>query len=186
MSTDVVQSTKVVTSLVRFSYLHVWEPVAIEEGQDKKYSVSLIIPKSDKALIAKIKVAIEAAKESGKTSKFGGKVPAQLKTPLRDGDVERPDDETYQNSYFINANCKTKPGVVDKDLNPILDQNEVYSGCYGRASITFYPFNTSGNKGIACGLNHLQKMKDGDPLGGRSRVEDDFGEALEMDGDDLL
>jgi hypothetical protein len=186
MSTEVVQSTKVVTNLVRFSYLHVWEPVAIEEGQDKKYSVSLIIPKSDKPLVAKIKAAIEAAKESGKTSKFGGKVPSNLKTPLRDGDVERPDDDTYANSYFINANCKTKPGVVDKDLNPIMDQNEMYSGCYGRASITFYPFNTSGNKGIACGLNHLQKMKDGDPLGGRSRVEDDFSEALDIDDDDLL
>jgi hypothetical protein len=179
-------STKVVTTMVRLSYLHVFEPVAIEEGSDKKYSVSLIIPKSDKALIKKINAAIEAAKEQGKTSKFGGKIPANLKTPLRDGDVERPDDAAYADSYFLNANCKTKPGLVDKNLNPILDQDELYSGCYGRASITFYPFNTSGNKGIACGLNNIQKLKDGESLGGRSRAEDDFSEAVEMEEDDLM
>lgn len=173
--------TKVITGPVRFSYMHIWEPVAIEEGQDKKYSVSLIIPKGDKATLVKIKAAIEAAKEQGKTSKFGGKVPGNLKTPLRDGDVERPEDENYANSYFINANCKTKPGVVDKDANPIMNQDDVYSGCYGRASITFYPFNTSGNKGIACGLNHIMKLKDGEPLGGRSSAESDFKDVLEED-----
>jgi hypothetical protein len=183
-TTDAAASTKVVTGKVRFSYLHVFEPTAVEEGQEKKYSVSLIIPKSDKPLLNKIKAAIEAAKEQGKTSKFGGKVPTNLKTPLRDGDVDRPDDEVYANSYFINANCKTKPGLVDKDLNPILDQADLYSGCYGRASITFYPFNTSGNKGIAAGLNNLQKLAEGEPLGGRSRAEDDFGEASE--DDDLM
>jgi hypothetical protein len=183
--TDVAQPNKVVTTMVRFSYAHVFEAVAIEEGQDKKFSVSIIIPKSDKALVNKIKAAIEAAKEAGK-AKFGGKVPANLKLPLRDGDIDRPEDEVYANSYFINANCKTKPGVVDKDLNPILDQGEFYSGCYGRASITFYAFNTSGNKGIACGLNHIQKLKDGEPLGGRSRVEDDFAEAAADTDDDLM
>jgi hypothetical protein len=178
-------ATKVITGKCRLSYLHVFEPVAIEEGQDKKYSVSLIIPKSDTVTVKKIKAAIEAAKESGKTSKFGGKVPPALKTPLRDGDVDRPDDEVYAGSYFINANCKTKPGLVDKDLNPIMDQNELYSGAYGRASITFYPFNTSGNKGIACGLNNIQKLADGEPLGGRSRAEDDFSDSADLD-DDLM
>lgn len=187
MSTTTEKSpTKVVTDMVRFSYLHVWEPVAIEEGSDKKYSVSLIIPKSNKALIAKINAAINAAKEEGKNSKFGGKIPAALKTPLRDGDVERPEDEAYANSWFLNANAKTKPGVVDKDLNPIMNQDEVYSGCYGRASITFYAFNTSGNKGIACGLNHLMKLKDGEHLGGRSTAEADFGDGFEFEDDDLM
>lgn len=175
-----VQLTKVITGKVRFSYLHVWEPTAIEEGGEKKYSVSLIIPKKDKATIAKINKAIEAAKEAGK-AKFGGKVPANLKLPLRDGDVERPDDEAYADSYFLNANCKTKPGLVDADVNPILDQDELYSGCYGRASVTFYAFNTAGNKGVACGLNNLQKLEDGESLGGRASAESDFGEA-----DDLL
>ena len=169
-----VQLTKVVTGKVRFSYLHVWEAVAIEDGQDKKYSVSLIIPKGDKETLARIKKAVAAATEAGK-AKFGGKIPANLKTPLRDGDVERPEDESYEGAYFLNANCKTKPGVVDQNLNPILDQDELYSGCFGRASITFYAFNTSGNKGIACGLNNIQKLKDGEPLGGRSTAESDFG-----------
>ncbi|MBS1776006.1 MAG: DUF2815 family protein [Bacteroidetes bacterium] len=181
---NVAQPTKVITGQVRLSYCHIFEPSAIDEGADKKYSVSIIIPKSDTATVDKIKKAVEAAKEQGKTSKFGGKIPSNLKLPLRDGDVERPDDEAYTNSYFINATSKTKPGVVDKDLNPVMDQGDVYSGCYGRVSINFYPFNTSGNKGIACGLNNIQKLKDGEPLGGKASAEADFGsEGFE---DDLM
>ncbi len=178
--------TKVVTGLVRFSYLHVWQPKAIDEGQEPKYSVSLIIPKSDKGTLKKIKEAVENAKIQGKANKFGGKVPTNLKTPLRDGDEERPDDEAYQNSYFLNANSKTKPGIVDKDRETILDPDEVYSGCYGRASITFYPFNTSGNKGIACGLGNIQKLKDGEPLSSRSTPEEDFGDEFQFDDDEDL
>jgi len=180
-TTEAVASTKVITGLVRFSYLHVWEAVSIQEGQDKKYSASLIIPKSDKATLAKINAAIAAAKEAGK-AKFGGKIPPNLKIPLRDGDVERPEDDAYANAYFVNASAKTKPGIVDAAVAPIMDQDEMYSGCYGKASITFYAFNTSGNKGIACGLNHLMKVKDGESLGGRSSAEADFS----MEDDDLL
>ena len=99
---------------------------------------------------------------------------AALKTPLRDGDAERPDDEAYANSYFINANATTAPGIVDVDRNPILTRSEVYSGVYGRASISFYAFNSNGNKGIACGLNNLQKVRDGEPLGGKASAESDF------------
>lgn len=180
--------TRVTTGMVRFSYLHIWQAHTMDEGQEAKYSASIIIPKSDKKTLKEIKQAIENAKIQGKSSKFGGKIPANLKTPLRDGDEERPDDEAYKDSYFVNANCKLKPGIVDKDVKPILDQEEVYSGCYGRASITFYPFNTSGNKGIACGLNHIQKLKDGDPLGGRCTAEHDFDDGFECDDeyDDIL
>ncbi|WP_069648962.1 DUF2815 family protein [Caloranaerobacter ferrireducens] len=167
------QSTKVITGKVRFSYVNVWEPKSVN-GSDPKYSVSLIIPKSDKETIRKIKAAIEAAKKEG-LSKLGGRIPANLKTPLRDGDLDRPDDEAYRNSYFVNANSTTKPGIVDKNVQPILDQTEFYSGCYGRASIVFYAYNANGNKGIACGLQNLQKLEDGEPLGGKSRPEDDFG-----------
>jgi hypothetical protein len=177
-----VQATKVVTGKVRFSYLHVFEPSAAEEGQEKKYSVSLIIPKKDKATLAKIEKAIEAAKEAGK-AKFGGKIPATLKLPLRDGDIERPEDEAYADSFFVNANARTRPGLVDKALNPIMDQEELYSGCYGRASVTFYAFNTSGNKGIACGLNNLMKLEDGESLGGRQSAENDFAEFAEQEDD---
>ena len=145
-----------------------------------------IIPKSDTKTIEKIKAAIQAAYEEGESKlKGNGKtVPALsvLKTPLRDGDLERPDDEAYANSYFVNANSGTAPGIVDADRQPIIDHSEVYSGVYGRASINFYAFNSNGNKGIACGLNNLQKMRDGEPLGGKTRAEDDFAD----DDEDFL
>lgn len=171
--------TKVITGKVRFSYANVWEPKSINGG-DEKYSVSLIIPKSDTKTINDIKAAIEAAKQDGK-AKFGGKIPANLKLPLRDGDIDRPEDEAYKDSYFVNANSKDKPSIVDKNVKPIMDQDEVYSGCYGRASITFYAFNQNGNKGVACGLGNLQKLSDGEPLSGRSRAEDDFSSADDED-----
>jgi len=177
-------STKVITGMVRFSYLHVFEPTAIDENSEKKYSASLIIPKSDTATIGKINAVVKQLKEQAK-AKYGGKLPAKFKEPLRDGDEERPDDEAYANSYFINTSCKTKPGLVDKDLNPIMSQDDLYSGAYGRASVNFYLFDTKGNKGIACGLNNLQKLKDGEFLGGRSKAEDDFSEPIELD-DDIL
>ncbi len=174
-------STKVVTGKVRFSYANVWEPRSINGG-DEKYSVSLIIPKSDKKTIADIKAAIEQAKKDG-ISKFGGKVPASLKLPLRDGDIDRAEDEAYKDCYFVNANSKDRPGVVDKNVKAIIDPSELYSGCFGRASITFYAFNQNGNKGIACGLQNIQKLSEGEPLSGRSRAEDDFSTA---DDDDFL
>lgn len=173
-----INPTKVITGVnTRWSYVNAWEPKAINGGAPK-YSVSLIIPKSDTKTIEKIQAAIQAAYDEGqdKLKGNGKSVPALsvLKTPLRDGDAERPDDEAYADSYFINANSGTAPGIVDADRQPILDRSEVYSGVYGRASINFYAFNSNGNKGIACGLNTLQKIKDGEPLGGKSRAEDDF------------
>ncbi|MFQ9012995.1 MAG: DUF2815 family protein [Lacrimispora saccharolytica] len=179
--------TKVITGVnTRWSYVNAWEPKSINGGAPK-YSVSLIIPKSDTKTLEKIRAAIQAAYEEGQSKLKGNgrSVPAlsALKTPLRDGDTERPDDEAYANSYFVNANSGTAPGIVDADRNPILERSEVYSGVYGRASINFYAFNSNGNKGIACGLNNLQKLRDGEPLGGKSRAEDDFAEE---DEDDFL
>ena len=149
---------------------------------DPKYSVSAIIPKSDTETIGKIKRAIEQAKKDS-VSKWGGKVPANLKLPLRDGDIDRPEDEAYADSYFFNANSKQAPQVVDKNVQPILDQSEVYSGCYGRISVNFYGFNSNGNRGIAAGLGNIQKLRDGESLGGRTSAEDDF-DAVEMDGEE--
>lgn len=162
----------------RFSYLHCWEPVGIEGGEPK-YSVSAIIPKSDKATINKIKAAIEQVKKES-LSVWGGKVPANLKTPLRDGDTDRPDDEAYTDSYFFNANSKQKPQVVDNLVQPILDQSEVYSGCYGNISVNFYAYSINGNKGIAAGLGNIQKLSDGESLGGRTSAAEDF-ETVETD-----
>ena len=156
----------------------------MDENSKAKYSVSLIIPKSDTKTIEKIKAAIQAAYDEGKGKLGNGKVVpplTSLKTPLRDGDLERPDDEAYANSYFINANSILAPGIVDADRQAILDHSEVYSGIYGRASINFYAFKTNTAKGIACGLQNVQKLRDGDPLGGHSRAEDDFA-----DDDDFL
>jgi len=168
--------TKVITGKVRLSYAHLFKPTAIDEAQEPKYSVCLLIPKSDKETLKKIKTAIDAAKEAGK-SKWNGKIPANLKTPLRDGDEERAEDHPeYAGCYFLNASCKQKPGVIDKQKNEITDSTEVYSGCYARASINFYAFDKAGNRGIACGLNNIQKIADGDFLGGRSKAEDDFDE----------
>ena len=170
--------TKVITGVnTRWSYANVWQAKSINGGAPK-YSISLIIPKSDTVTVEKIRAAIKAAYEEGESKlKGNGKfVPAldAIQTPLRAGDKERPGDEAYKGCWFINANSATAPGIVDADRQPILDTSEVYSGVYGRASINFYAFNSNGNKGIACGLNNLQKIRDGEPLGGKSRAEDDF------------
>ena len=166
--------TKVVTGInTRFSYFNGWEPVSIN-GSKPKYSISVLIPKTDIVTINKINEAIDIAIEEG-IARFGGKKPnkATLKLPLRDGDLER-DNDAYKGHYFINANSINAPQIVDANLDPILDRNEVYSGCYGRVSINFYAFNSNGNKGIACGLGNVQKLRDGEPLGGRSSAKDDF------------
>jgi hypothetical protein len=172
--------TKVITGVVRLSYANVWEPKSINGGAEK-YSVSLIIQKSDTKTVDAVNAAIDAAIKDG-ASKFGGKIPskASLKLPLRDGDTER-DDEAYRDSYFINANSATPPQVVDKSVSPILDRSEIYSGVYGKVSINFYAFNSNGNRGIACGLGNIQKIRDGEPLGGRSNAIDDFDTAVEDD-----
>ena len=185
-----VNPMKVITGKdTRWSYCNVWEAKAINGGTPK-FSVSLLIPKSDTVTVKKIKNAIEAAYREGEAKlKGNGKsVPALsvIKTPLRDGDQERPDDPAYAGHYFLNANSTTAPGIVDADCQPILTRSEVYSGVYGRASISFYAFNSSGNRGIACGLNNLQKIRDGEPLGGRASAESDFSDFDDEDDDDFL
>ena len=181
---------KVITGKdTRWSYCNVWEAKAINGGTPK-FSVSLLIPKTDTVTVKKIKAAIEAAYREGEAKlKGNGKtVPplTAIKTPLRDGDAERPDDPAYAEHYFLNANSTTAPGIVDADCQPILTRSEVYSGVYGRASISFYAFNSSGNRGVACGLNNLQKIRDGEPLGGRASAESDFSDFDDEDDDDFL
>jgi len=181
------QTTKVVTGKVRFSYVAVFQPKAMDEKSEPKYSVSIIIPKSDKATLDRINKAIEAAKVAGKAKLADktGKIPANIKIPLRDGDTDRPDDEAYADSFFINASSNRRPGVVDAQLNEIIAPEDFYSGCYGRASLNFYAFNANGNKGIAAGLQNLQKLAEGEPLAGAS-AEQDFGGDNEYKDSDML
>lgn len=166
-------NTKVITNEVRLSYANIWEPKSINGGA-AKYSCSIIIPKSDTETVEAINAAIEEALNEG-TSKFGGKIPPRgaLKLPLRDGDTER-DDDAYRGCWFVNANSTTPPQVVDKYVRPITDHSEVYSGVYAKVSIAFYAFNSNGNRGVACGLGNIQKIRDGEPLGGRTNAAAEF------------
>lgn len=178
-----VNRTKVITGKnTRLSYFHGWEPVSINGGAEK-YSVSVLIPKDDTETINAINAAVDAAIEEG-IAKFGGKKPNKgaIKLPLRDGDVERNDD-AYKGHYFVNANSTTAPQIVDKAVKPILDRDEVYSGCYARVSLNFYAFNSNGNRGVACGLGNIQKIRDGEYLGGRTFATDDFST---VEDDDFL
>ena len=182
-------TTKVKIGEVRFSYVHIFTPEAVADGNEKKYSVSLIIPQSNKKLIADIKAAIEAATQAGIASRFDGKRPVNLRSPLRDGDLERADDEAYAGAYFINVSSKTKPGIVkrmkingENKLVEVTNEDDIYSGCYGFASVNFFAYNNKGNRGIGAGLNNILKTRDGEYLGGRSSAESDFGNgAVDLD-----
>lgn len=175
--------TKVITGKVRLSYVHLFEKFAFE-GQDPKYSVMLLIPKSDTKTIKALKAAEKDAAEQGKSSKFGGKIPANLASIIRDGDDFAEDYPERAGHYFMTVSSNSRPNVVDKSVQPIMEADEVYSGCYARVSLNAFPYSVSGNKGISFGLNHVQKISDGEPLGGRTRAEDDFDEIDE--DDDLI
>ena len=176
-------ATKVVIPC-RISFANIWEPKAINGG-DEKYSVSCLIPKSDKKTLARIQKAVEAAKEDGKARKWSGKIPPNLKLPLRDGDIDRPDDENYEDCYFLNASSKDAPQVVDRKVNPVVDPMMVYSGCYCNVSVNFYAFNANGNRGVAAGLGNIQFVRDGERLSGKASADADF-DALEDDDEDVL
>ncbi|MDR1705182.1 MAG: DUF2815 family protein [Clostridiales bacterium] len=183
-------ATKVITGMARLSYAHIWVPSSMSDNDPEKYSVSVLIPKSDARTVAAINKAVNAAIEAGISSKFGGKRPPKLKLPLRDGDAEKPDDPTYRGHYFVNATSRTRPGIVDVNRVPIEDPEQVDSGDYARVSVNFYAFNTRGNQGVACGLNNIMKLKTGTRLSGRTPAEDDFEDGFDMsafmDGDDFM
>lgn len=173
-------ATRVVTGKVRLSYCHIFEAYTNDPEKEARFSVTILIPKSDKATMEKILKAEAAAKEEGKASKFGGKIPSNLSSIIHDGDEEADLERNpeYAGHMYMAMSSKTRPGVVDQDLNPILDTTAVYSGCYGRVSINAFAYNTAGKKGVSFGLNNVQFLEDGEPLGGRTRAEDDFAEDL--------
>ena len=174
------QATKVIIPC-RISFANIWEPKSIN-GSEEKYSVSCIIPKSDKKTLERIHKAVEAAKQIGISKKWGGKIPANLKLPLRDGDIDRPDDEAYADAMFVNANSKDAPQIVDRKVQPIIDPMECGSGDYCNVSVNFYAYNANGNRGVAASLGNLQKIKDGERLAGRTSAASDFTE-VESDED---
>lgn len=165
-------ATKVVVPC-RISFANIWEPKSIN-GSDEKYSVSLLIPKEDKATLDKIHKAIEAAKETAKSKKWNGKIPPNLKLPIHDGDIDRPDDENYAGHFFFNATSKDAPQIVDRKVQPIIDPMECGSGDYCNVSVNFYGFAASGNKGVAAGLQNIQLVRHGERLAGKPSASSDF------------
>lgn len=180
-------SNKVVTGKVRFSYAHLFEAFQSDNSESgPKFSLTLLIPKSDKVTMRKLRKAQEDALEAGKDSKFGGKIPKAWTDTIHDGDEEADLERNpeYEGHWYMAVSNSRRPGVVDRSLNPILDPQEVYSGCYGRVSLTAFPFNSKGNKGVSFGLENVQKLEDGENLGGGgSKAEDDF-DAVDDDDDD--
>jgi hypothetical protein len=180
-------STKnTLTGKVRFSYANVFEPKASEGDDREKYSVCIMIPKKDKATLEKIAAGIKEAAEYGAKSKWGGKQPKNLKLPLRDGDIDKADKPEFEGMYFVNASSNMAPGVIDANKNEIIQCSEFYSGCWGRALIHFYAFDTKGNKGVAVGLAAVQKLEDGDRLGGGGWSSDEFGDDDEFDPNSIM
>lgn len=187
MSTSPAEpNTRVVTGKVRLSYVNIFKPRKRDDDDDasEAYSVLLLIPKSDAKTRADLKAAIEAAKVRD-AGKWGGKVPANLKLTIHDGDTRDDLDEKpeYRGMLYMSVSSNRKPGIVDRNVQPILDPSEVYSGCYARVEINAAGYNTKGNRGISFYLNHVQKIADGEPLGGMTRAEDVF-EALGDEYDD--
>lgn len=175
-----INTTKVKLTNVRLSYPHLFEAYAFNEGQDPKYSASFIISKDDKKTLNVIWEAIGNVYEEEANGRFRGKKKNQVRFPLRDGDTDKPDNEEYKNSYFINANSFRKPQVVDRYLDPKtrkpveLTEEEVYPGCYVTVTLNFYPYSVSGNTGIAAGLGNVQKYSDGERLDGTTSASQDF------------
>ena len=161
----------------KLCFVHAFEPTSMDGNEaNAKYGVCVVIPKDDEASIAEIQKAIAAAKEVGKSKCWNGKIPSGLRTPLRDGDTDRPDDPNFENCYFFNANSKRKPGILEPDKTPMTDETHLYSGCYAHVSVNFYPYSVSGNRGIGAGLNNIMKCAEGDSLAGAAPATADFSD----------
>lgn len=169
-------STKVVTGKVRLSYCYLFQPQEALGGGDPKYSVTLLIPKSDTATINKIKAAMAEAAENFRAKNGAASLPANPRHPLHDGDGLTDAGDSYgpecRGCYVLKARSKQKPVVVDAFGNPITDPGEVYGGAYGRASISFFGYNTAGSKGIGAALLAVQKLHDGEPFGTVGSADD--------------
>lgn len=186
MITPIVKDTKVVFGPCILSYTHVFNKYAPDgDAANGKYMTNVLIPKGEKETIKAIQQAIDAAKKAAVVSKWSGKEPKKLDMPLRDGDEKDGDDEVYADHLYVNAKSSTRPGVCDKNKTPIMDEDEIYSGVWAIVSVTFFGYDVSGNRGVACGLNNIMKFKDGERLGGRASAESDFADIDMEDDEDL-
>lgn len=178
-----ISDTKVRLGEIRLSYAYLFNKKPTPDGKEGKYSTAVLIPKSNTKAVEMIKEAIEAAKMEGKDT-LGGKIPSTLKVPLRDGDEEHPDDATYEGMYFFNCNTTRKPDLMvleNGHLSDALDEDDVYSGCWGAITITFRAYNNSGNKGIGAYIGNFVKTRDDERLSGGSTGAEDFGDLAEDD-----
>ena len=178
-----ISDTKVRVGEIRLSYAFLFSKRTNMDGTEGKYSTAVLIPKSNTQAVQLIKDAIEAAKQAGK-DKFNGKVPTNLKTPLRDGDEEHPDDAAYEGMYFLNCSSSRKPDLKvleNGHLSDALDEDDVYSGAWGAITLNMFAYNNSGNKGIGCGLGNFVKTRDGERMSGGSTGDEDFGDLAEDD-----
>lgn len=186
MITPIVKDTKVIFGQVRLSHTHLFSKFAPDgDPAGGKYMTNALIPRGEKETVKAIRQAIEAARKGGIVSKWGGREPKKVDLPLRDGDDKEDGDEAYAGHYYVDAKCGTRPGVVDRDKSPIVDEEEMYSGVWAVLSVTFYPYDVNGNRGVACGLNNVMKYKDGERLGGRVSADADFA-GLDMEDDEDL
>ena len=180
-------STKVVTGKVRFSYCNLFEAREPQGGGEPKYSVTLLIPKSDTATLNKIKEAIAEARESFCKRNGASALPPKPNHTLHDGDGMRDSGDLYgpecKGCYVITVSSKQKPLIVDNFRTEITDPAEVYSGCYGRAAINFFGYSNNGKKGISAGLLSIQKLSDGEPFGTVGSA-DDFNDGYIPEGID--
>jgi hypothetical protein len=170
----------VVTGTARLSYANLTTARAGLQGGEAKFSTTILIPKSDIATKQRIDAAIQAATNAGVSDKWNGVRPPILSTPVHDGDGVRVSDgmpfgEECKGHWVFTASSKNKPEVVDANLNPIINPSEIYSGMYARVSVNFFPYAQAGKKGIGCGLGPIQKIADGEPLGGRVSATEAFG-----------
>ena len=179
-----VIDSKVVFGPCRQAFTHVFTKHSANDEDEGKFSTTIMIPKDEKKTVAAIEKAIDAAKRAGIVGKWGGKEPKKLQLPLADGDDKADDYPEFAGHWLINAKCKTRPNVVDKKLSPIVDEDDFYSGCWAMCSVTFFPYDTSGNRGVAAGLNNLMKTKDDDRFGGRASAESDFSDFTDEEDDD--
>lgn len=180
--------SRVVTGMVRLSFSNLFEPRPTDDGSKGRYDCCLLIDKSDKKTIECINKAIDAAKAKGIKEKWSNKLPKNMQLPLHDGDEKEDDQysEQFEGKMFINPKSKSRPGIVDKHGAPIIDHEELYSGCYVLAALSFFPYDTNGNKGVGVGIDNIMKVKDGESLAGKPSASNDFeGIDIEDEDDDI-